>query len=298
MNRLPAPRLPAWLEEMVPFRRYAVDVGGRAMHVMEHGEGLPVLLLHGNPTWSFLYRKVMHRLADAGLRLIAPDLLGLGLSDKLPGSWHSLDNHAEALRKLLEQLDIGPFVFVGQDWGGPIGVRVLAERPEWAAGLVLMNTVFGPPKPGFKPTPFHRFSQMPLVSDAAFRLFSFPQINLGMVQGDKRSIAGKVARAYRFPLSSLRRNAAPLALARMVPDSLEHPSVEPLGKCQTFVESFRGPAALVWGERDPILGRVLGRAERALPQAEVTRTKAGHFLQEEVPDEIAAAIRSVAARVG
>ena len=92
-------------------------------------------------------------------------------------------------------------------------------------------------------------------------------------------------------------NTAPLALARMVPDSPEHPSIEPLERCQAMVEAFDGPAAIVWGERDPILGRLLRRTQRLLPNAEVTTTQAGHFLQEEVPVEIAAAIRSVAARI-
>jgi haloalkane dehalogenase len=79
----------------------------------------------------------------------------------------------------------------------------------------------------------------------------------------------------------------------MVPDSLTHPSIEPLGHCQRLVESFRGPAAIVWGDRDPVLGRVRSWIEKLLPMAKVTKTQAGHFLQEEVPSEIAAAVRSV-----
>lgn len=107
---------------------------------------------------------------------------------------------------------------------------------------------------------------------------------------------GDIGRAYRYPLRHVRDRVAPLALARMVPDSLAHPSVPVLERCQAFVESFTGPAAIVWGERDPILGRVSKRVARALPGAKVTMTQAGHFLQEEVPDEIAAAITWVAAQ--
>lgn len=187
-------------------------------------------------------------------------------------------------------------MFVGQDWGGPIGVPALAERPSLARGLVILNTVLGPPKPGFRPTAFHRFARMPVVSDVAFRFFAFPEAYLHRTQGDPSSIRGDVARAYRHPLRGLRRNAAPLALARMVPDSQEHPSIAPLARCQQFVESWKGPAAIVWGERDPILGRLRGRIERLLPEAKVTITSAGHFLQEEVPREIAEAIRDVGRR--
>jgi haloalkane dehalogenase len=90
---------------------------------------------------------------------------------------------------------------------------------------------------------------------------------------------------------------APLALARMVPSSLNHPSVPALNRCQELVAGWTGPAAIVWGDRDPVLGRVRDRIARLLPQATLTRTRAGHFLQEEVPDEIAAAIRTVAAGI-
>ena len=103
-----------------------------------------------------------------------------------------------------------------------------------------------------------------------------------------------MARAYRFPLRGLAQNAAPLALARMVPNSLAHPSIEPLRRCQELIEGHRGPAAIVWGDRDPVLGRVRSWIEKLLPNARVTRTSAGHFLQEEVPAEIADAIRFVA----
>ena len=265
------------------------------MHVMEAGQGFPVLLLHGNPTWGFLYRKVAHCLRDAGLRLIMPDLVGLGFSDKPRDiSTHSLATHAEWLGELVNRLGLERLVFVGQDWGGPIGLRALAESPERLAGLVLMNTVAAPPKEGFKPTLFHRFSRTPVLSDLVFRGLGFPQNGLRFAQGDRRSIAGKTARAYRYPLSRPRERAAPLALARMVPDTLAHPSVGDLEICRRFTESFRGPASLVWGDRDPILGRVCARLQRLLPQAEVTHTDAGHFLQEEVPELIAKAIRRVA----
>jgi haloalkane dehalogenase len=108
-------------------------------------------------------------------------------------------------------------------------------------------------------------------------------------------MAGDVARAYRFPLRGLAQNAAPLALARMVPNRPTHPSIEPLRRCQELIESYSGPAAIVWGDRDPVLGRVRSWIEKLLPKARVTRTRAGHFLQEEVPGEIADAIGFVAA---
>jgi haloalkane dehalogenase len=297
MNRLPAPALPPWLDRLLPFQRYAVQLGPHRLHVMETGRGRPVVMLHGNPTWGFLYRRVAAALAGDPVRIILPDLLGLGLSDHpRDPSLHTLDGHGRLIGELLDALALDRLVFVGQDWGGPIGLRALADRPGQLAGLVLLNTVVGPPREGFRPTAFHRFARMPIVSDLVFRGLGFPQGALWFAQGDRRSIRGEVARAYRWPLRGWRRNLAPLAMARMVPDGLSHPSIPALERCHELVSSFRGPSAIVWGERDPILGRALGRVARSLPSAEVVRTRAGHFLQEEVPDEIAAAVRRVVAR--
>ena len=98
---------------------------------------------------------------------------------------------------------------------------------------------------------------MPLISDLVFRGLSFPQINLSVAQGDKRSIRGETAKAYRYPLRTLKLNVAPLALARMVPDKPGHPTIPALERCYDFVSRFKGPAAIVWGDRDPVLGRPL-----------------------------------------
>lgn len=293
-----APTLPTWLARMLPatLRRRRVSIGPMSMHICEQGQGRPVLLLHGNPTWSFLYRKVFAELAGEPLRLIAPDLIGLGLSDKpREGSRHTLEGHARWLGTLVDTLDLRDVILVVQDWGGPIGLRAFAERPERLAGMVILNTVVGPPRPGFRPTAFHRFARAPLVSDVAFRLLGFPQSGLHRVQGDPSSIRGDVARAYRWPLRRFVDRAAPLALARMVPDTLEHPSVPGLVRCDALLRSFEGPLGIVWGDRDPILGSVVRHLERTLPHAEVVRTPAGHFLQEEVPETIAAAITRIAA---
>ena len=289
------PELPDWLAAMVPYRRSLHDVGGQRMHLMQTGEGPPVVLLHGNPTWGFLYRKVVRELEGAGLRLILPDLVGLGFSDKPDASAHTLANHQRWLARLLGELDLGErVVVVLQDWGGPIGLGALASHPEIHAGLVVLNTVVGPPRRDFRPSVFHRFARAPLISDAAFRLFGFAQAAMPLAQGDKRSIDLDAWRAYRYPLRNLRDNVAPLALARMVPSNFEHPSIAALERCQDYVDRFTGPAAIVWGDRDPVLGRVRGHVERCFPRAPTTRTAAGHFLQEEVPGEIADAIRLVA----
>ncbi len=295
---LPAPDLPEWIERLlVPgTRRSLVQIPGQLVHVMETGptDGPVVLCVHGNPTWSFLYRKVAAELEGSGYRVVMPDAVGLGLSSKPTRmSEHTLDQHIAWYGQVVDALELSNVVVVVQDWGGPLGVGAMMERRERLAGMVVMNTVLGPPREGFRATLFHRFAKAPVISDLAFRGLGFPQVRLSMAQGDKRSISGDVSRAYRWPLRGRSRNAAPLALARMVPDSLEHPSVPALTRIQAFTEAYAGPAAIVWGDRDPVLGKLKNRIARWLPQAQVTSTGAGHFLQEEVPADIARAIRAV-----
>lgn len=299
MERLPAPELPRWIASEVPFTRYRIAVGdGLHMHVMETGLGRPVLMVHGNPTWGFLYRKVAMSLQGQGLRVIMPDLIGFGFSDK-PRDFaaHTVRNHSRWLGSLIDQLDLREVILVVQDWGGAIGTHPFVTRPERLAGMVVLNTVLDAPPPGFKPTAFHRFSQLPLLSDFVFRVLPLPQAALHLAQGDKSTIRGNVARAYRYPLRHFRDRVAPLATARMAVDRPGHPSIPALEECAELVRGFNGPKAMVWGRRDPVLARALKRTKALLGDPPVTETQAGHFLQEEVPDEIAAAVRDVSSRL-
>ncbi|MCL4232986.1 MAG: alpha/beta fold hydrolase [Deltaproteobacteria bacterium] len=298
MTRQDPPVWPARLTRQAPFNRYVVRVEDVDFHVMEQGAGRTVFALHGNPTWGFLYRKIAFALQGEPLRLVMPDLPGLGFSTKWRDARrHTLGEHGRLMAGLLRALEIRDAVFVLQDWGGAIGALAASQVPGAMAGLVVLNTILSPPREGFRPTTFHKFAKMPIVSDVVFRLFGFPQGYLNGVQGDRRSIDAEAAWAYRYPLRSIRENVAALALSRMVPNSLSHPTIEPLREVETFVRAFHGPSAIVWGERDPVLGRALKRVTGVLPDAPVTMTKAGHFLQEEVPDVIARAIGDLAAKL-
>lgn len=291
--------MPRWIERAFPegMTRRMVDAGGVRMHVAEwRGDGPTVVLAHGNPSWGFLWRKVVAELAGDGFHLVVPDLVGLGLSDKpRDGAAHQLSAHAAWFGRMLDEVAPRSLYFVGQDWGGPIGLAALAPRRARLRGLVLSNTVIGPPRAGFRATGFHRFARLPIVSDVAFRVLGFPQNAMTFAQGDRTSLLGLPMLAYLWPLRRLRDRAAPLALARMVPDSMEHVSIPALETCRDLVAAFDGPIELVWGTRDPILGSVVRHLERELPHARVTRTEAGHFSPEEIPGPIADAIRRVVA---
>jgi haloalkane dehalogenase len=297
--------LPPWIEGQLPpgVRHRMLDVGvGERMHVAEWGPeaGRTIVLVHGNPTWFFLWRKVIaairSRPGGDALRLVVPDLIGLGLSSKPRGAAHSVEAHGEWLGSAIDQLVSGPLVLCAQDWGGPIGLYAMSARKDRLRGLVLGNTAVGPPRPGFKATTFHRLSQLPVVSDILFKRLRFPLDVLHLSQGDRASIRGDVARAYRWPLARRADREAPLALARMVPDSLEHRSVPALQVTDEMFKTVQVPVSIVWGDKDPVLGRVVNHLARVRPDATIVRTNAGHFLQEEVPEQLADAVLDVVGR--
>ena len=301
-----APELPTFLADAFPFRRRILtlrqgDFAGQRLCFVDDSDGeenkkaRTVVFVHGNPTWSFLWRKVMSALRESEqpepLRFIAPDLVGLGFSDKPRKPLaHSVQAHAESVAELSEALDLRRAILVGQDWGGPIAMAVGSRAPRRFDGIVGANGTLALPKhPRAKA--FHRFARLPLISDFVFRALGFPLGTLHKAQHDPSTMRGEVARAYRWPLRRIRDRAAPMAMARMVPDSDDHPSLPELRRGEAWVESLPpGCVSFVWGRHDPILGRALRRQTERFPEAPVRETDAGHFLQEEVPEVIAEAI--------
>ncbi len=293
----PARPLPEWLRRELPHDRVEGRVRGQRMTVVDHGprDALAVLMVHGNPTWSYLWRKVIRALEGERLRLIAPDLLGFGTSDKpRRASDHQLAMHIDHVVTLLDELGVDRFVAVGQDWGGPIAVGTAERLRDRVHGMVLGNTAVLAPARPFRSKGFHRFSHLPLVSDLVFRGTLFPVPVMHSVQGDRGSLGWREKAAYAWPFVNPLSRAGALGMARMVPNAEDHPSTAVMDRIGAYVDAFEGPVAFVWGRRDPILGRGLRRHQEALPQASVRECDAGHFSQEEVPELWAAAIREVA----
>jgi haloalkane dehalogenase len=290
-----APALPAFLARELPFH-HRVFAGPRGrMAFIDEGHGRPVLMLHGNPTYGYLYRKMIPSLTERGFRCVVPDLYGFGFSDKpMHPADHTLEMHIESVRALAVALELDDVIIVGQDWGGPIVSGAASKLGGRVTAAVLGNTAVIRPARPIRSKAFHRFSQLPILSDLAFRGFAFPVPILFQVQGDKRSIGLRELRAYYHPFRMPWDRAGPLGLARMVPNREDHPSTAVMDGIGAWWAGFDGPVALVWGMRDPILGRSLGRHREAFPNATVKETEAGHFLQEEVPEELVGAVAHVA----
>ena len=277
------------------YKSYFIEVEpGIKIHVLEIGQGFPVYLQHGNPTTGLLYRKVAALLPLDRVRVIMPTMVGLGFSTKIPASEHSLDNHMRWMSGVLTTLNLTEAVYVGQDWGGPVGMGALSLSPGVLKGAVVMNTGFSAPRAPMDLSRAHALVKTPLVGELVVEALS-PLFfsRLAEVQGDPATMPPQVMDLYRRPLQDSGNRKATLALMRMVADGPDHASSPALGDIERYVEGLDIPAELVWGMNDPILGRGLPFMQEMFPTAPVTETEAGHFLQEEVPGIIAAALMRI-----
>jgi len=276
------------------YESYFVEVEpGIKVHVLEVGSGYPLFLQHGNPTSGFLYRKVVEELPIDRVRVIMPTLVGLGFSSKVPASEHTLENHVRWISGVLDQLQLSEVVFAGQDWGGPIGVGALARSPELLKGAVILNTGLNAREVEMDLSRAHATVKTPVVGELLVEVFGSVFEQLPRVQGDPSSFPAGVVELYSRPVLESGNSKAPLALMRMVMDGPEHPTTPPMRAIEAYVRQLDVPTEIVWGMNDPILAKGLPLMQQNFPNAPITETEGGHFLQEEVPPEIAAALLRV-----
>jgi haloalkane dehalogenase len=261
-----------------------VEFEGYRMHVVDEGEGAPILLLHGEPTSSFLWRKVIPQLPG---RKVAPDLIGFGESDKPTDvAWYSYDRHVASVAQLVETLDLRELTLVVHDWGGPIGLRFAVEQPERVARLVICNTGIGG---GRAPSEtWLRFREV--VRQLGTELDIGRLIEAGTSQG----LSDDVRETYDGFFPTPESKAGALAFPELVPAEPEHPNAGPMNRVREALRSWEKPALVVWGADDRVLPlSVAENFVELLPNARgpVAIEGASHFLQEDRPDELAAAIR-------
>jgi haloalkane dehalogenase len=266
-----------------------LDVDGLRMHYADEGEGAPILLLHGEPTWSYLWRKVVPHLPG---RKIAPDLIGFGRSDKPEDvGWYSYDRHVASVVRLVEALDLRGLTLVVHDWGGPIGLRFAVEHEDRVDRLVILNTGIGGGRPPSET--WLRFRQM--VRDAGGDL----DVGRLVAAGTSQGLSDEDRAAYDDCFPTAASKAGALAFPELVPTEPEHPNTTPMNRVAEALSSWRKPALVVWGADDRVLpASVAQRFVEAIPGAQgpVLIEGASHFLQEDRPDEVAEAIRGFLAQ--
>ena len=252
------------------------------MHYVDEGAGQPVLLLHGEPTWAYLYRKMIPPLAGVA-RVVAPDYFGFGRSDKPTRiEDYSYDFHYASIERLADELDLREATVVVQDWGGPLGLRLAVERPDRVARLVILNTGIGagraPSEEWLRFREFVRRVGTELVPGQLIRITCVTEL------------ADDVVEAYNAPFPTPESKAGILAFPELVPTELEHPSTAKMLEVRAGLERWEKPALVLFSDSDPIFStaaaeRMAARIPGAGP-AEIVEG-ASHFLQEEKGEEIA-----------
>lgn len=256
------------------FQPHYVDLDGLRMHYVDEGSGTAVLLLHGEPTWSFLYRKVIAQLG--GFRCVAPDYFGFGRSDKPTDvDWYSYDRHAESLAAFVDRLDLRDMTVVVQDWGGPLGFRLCVERPERVARLVVLNTGIGARAPNEEWLRFQAFMRRVGTDIVAGQL-----VRLSLVQ----PVEDDVIVGYDAPFPAPEARAGIVAFPELVATSSGHPSAPAMLAVREQLRAFDRPALVLFSDSDPIFSRAAAQHMAELLPGSVLDPPlegAGHFLQED-----------------
>jgi len=264
------------------FGPHYVEQDGLRMHYVVEGAGDPLLLLHGEPTWAYLYRKMILPLA-AVARVVAPDYFGFGRSDKpVRIEDYSYDFHYRSIERLADELDLRETTVVMQDWGGPIGLRLAVEHPERVARLVILNTGIGA---GRAPSPeWLRFREF--VRRVGTELVPGQLVRISCVT----ELDELVVEAYNAPFPVPESKAGVLAFPELVPTEVDHPSAPKMLEVREALTRWERPTLVLFSDSDPIFSpahaeRLAARIPGAGP-AEIV-SGAGHFLQEDRGEEIA-----------
>lgn len=289
---------PGFLEEirrLYPFESHFLDLDGVRLHYLDEGEGEPVLLLHGNPSWSFMYRDLIRALRD-GKRAIAPDHVGCGLSDRPSEDryQYTLGRRVADLDSLISSLHLTrPLSLVVHDWGGLIGMTWAVRHPERIDRIVVLNTAgfLVPEGSSLHWTiRFCRRSRLAAFCMSRFNAFSLAACRLGSAKGLSR----EVRRGYVGPYGTPRERIAVTRFVQDIPLEPGDPAYALVARTESGLDQLRDrPVLICWGERDFVFdGRFLDRWLDFFPKAEVHRfERAGHYVLEDAGAEVTALIR-------
>lgn len=268
------------------FEPHYIEVGGLRMHYVDEGprDAAPVLLLHGEPSWSYLYRKMIPGITAAGNRAVAPDLIGFGRSDKPANREdYSYQAYVDWTASFIEQLDLRDITLFAQDWGGLIGLRIAAEQPDRFARIVAANAMLptGDQPPGEAFLRWQKFSQ------------TAPAFDIGRILqgGTVTTLPDDVVAAYDAPFPDDTYKAAARQFPALVPTAPDDPAAPANRRAWEVLEQWEKPFLTAFSDSDPIMRggeRVFqSRVPGTKGQPHKTITGAGHFLQEDKGEELA-----------
>jgi haloalkane dehalogenase len=268
-----------------PYEPHYVEVDGLRLHHVDEGSGETVLCFHGEPSWAYLYRHMLERLVDTGHRVVCPDLVGFGRSDKpTDQGWYTYERHVDTVTAHLDQLDLENVTVVVQDWGGPIGLRWAVQHADQVARLVILNTGLftGRVSKGFM----------------AWRDFAerTPDLPIGMIiQGATTTdLPDDVVAAYEAPFPNAESKAGAQRFPLLVPLTEDEPGVPEMMETREALGSWNKPVLIAFSDTDPVFPfpKAGERFTELIPTAgeQVRIEGAAHFLQEDRGREIADAM--------
>ena len=267
------------------FAPHYAAVGGMRMHYLDEGRGEPILLLHGEPDWSYLYRKMIPPLAGR-FRVIAPDYFGFGRSDKPTEiGWYTYDRHTESIKDLIEQLDLRGITVVVQDWGGPIGLRVATELQDRFARLVVLNTGLMSPSEDWPTEGFMKWRNFAERAGLDIPVGKIMQSSCA-TELDTATLA-----AYEAPWPTRESKAGVAAFPLLVPIREGDPGAAAMQLVKDRLKAWQIPALVMFSDGDPVFRPEVGEGfARMLPGAAgklTTIAGASHMLQEDKGEEVA-----------
>ena len=270
------------------FEEHYEVIDGIRLHYVDEGSGPPILLVHGQHTWSYMYRKIIRPLVAAGYRCIAPDLMGFGLSDKpTDESAYTLGRHVELVTGLVEKLQLAGVTIVGQDWGGPVGLRYAIDHQDSVRSLVILNTLV-------------KITPVPLLFTFVFRnggfssflvrrLDLFRKIIFRRGWPFRRPLEAGVMEQYKMPHPTAASRAGIAAFPKMIPGNDRHPNAAYISQIDSVLRNWDVPVLVMFSDGDIAFKPTEGqRIAEMVPDGrfQVVRN-AGHYLQEDAGEEIA-----------
>ncbi len=278
------------IRSLYPFRSHYVTIGGQRMHYIDEGTGPTVVMLHGNPTWSFYFRNAIKSLAG-DYRVIAPDHIGCGLSEKPQRYPYTLKQHIDNFEKLADHLKLDPFTLMVHDWGGAIGFGYAARHPEQIRRLVVSNTA------AFRGTaPLRiRLCRIPFIGALAVRTFNgFAGGAIRLACHKHERMTRDVRRGYLLPYRSYRSRVAVHGFVLDIPTHPTEPTYRLMDEISDSLSQFRDrPMTIFWGMQDFCFDETfLDRWIERFPDAAVHRFEdAGHYVLEDAHELILPTLR-------